>query len=149
MAKCGLLVENGVSVQKLTESCAHGSVVTTLRTPHDRSGRSKGSVPAIKHKHSIVRHQQFCATRACEFAGGGGELGGLFMQGPGVFLTGPLMAVAGVVAGSFLILLDEPGVVHGAKLADEDGFGFLVEFGGVCHGSETKEIGGRFRPGIS
>jgi len=41
-----------------------------------------------------------------------------------------LVAVAGVVAISPLISLPEPGVVHGAKLADEDGFGFLVEVGG-------------------
>jgi len=50
------------------------------------------------------------------------------------------MAVAGVVAGSLLILLDEPGAVHGAELGDQDGFGFLVEFGGACHGSETMSI---------
>jgi uncharacterized protein YneR len=38
-------------------------------------------------------------------------------------------------------LLDEAGVVHGAKLADEDGLRFLIEFGGECHGSETMSMG--------
>jgi hypothetical protein len=89
----------------------------------------------------------FARSGAREFAGGG-ELGSLFMQGPGAFLTEPLVAVAGVIADSLLILLDELGVVHGAKPADQDGFGFLVQFGGECHGSETMEIGGRFRPRI-
>lgn len=71
------------------------------------------------------------------------------MEDSGAFLTKPLVTVSGVVAGSLLIWLDEPGLVHGAKLANEDGFGFLIVFGGECHGSETMEIGGRFRPGIS
>ena len=57
-------------------------------------------------------------------------MGSPFVEACGAFLTEPLMAVVGVVAGSFFILLDEPGVAHGAKLANEDGFGLLVEFGG-------------------
>jgi hypothetical protein len=38
-------------------------------------------------------------------------------------------------------LLEKPGAVHWAKFADEDGFGFLIEFGGECHGSEMMSIG--------
>jgi hypothetical protein len=38
-------------------------------------------------------------------------------------------------------LLEKPGVVHGTKLANEDGFGFLIEFGGECHGSEMMSMG--------
>jgi hypothetical protein len=98
-----------------------------------------GRFKEIAHMQSILRCEQFCARRAREIAGGG-EVGGLFMQGSGAFLTEPLMMVAGVVAGSPVILLDEPGVVHGTKLADQDGFGFLVQFGGECHGSETMSI---------
>ncbi len=56
-------------------------------------------------------------------------------------LAEPLVAVFGVVAESFLVLLEKPGVVHWAKLTDEDGFGFLIEFGSECHGSEIMSIG--------
>lgn len=52
------------------------------------------------------------------------------MEGAGDLLAEPLMTVSAVVPGSLFVLLDDPGVVHGAKLADEDGFGFLIEFGG-------------------
>lgn len=62
------------------------------------------------------------------------------MQGPRAFLAEPLVTVSGVVPCSLFLLLDEPGVVHGAKLADEDGFGFLIELGTECHGSETRDL---------
>ena len=101
-----------------------------------------GEFLKIERKRSILRGEQFRASWTREFSGGG-ELGCLFVQDLSVFLTQPLMTVAGVVASSLLILLDKPGVVHGAKLADEDGFGFLVQFGGECHGSETMSIGFR------
>jgi len=65
----------------------------------------------------------------------------LFVKGADAFLAEPLVSVSGVVPFSLIVLLDEPGVVHGAKLADKDGFGFLIEFGGECHGSETMSMG--------
>ena len=83
---------------------------------------------------------QFCPDRAREFAFGS-KLGRLLMQGLGVFLAELLMTVIGIVAETFLILLEEPGIVHRAKLTEEDGFGFLIQFGGECHGSEVMSIG--------
>lgn len=82
----------------------------------------------------VLLGERSCVRRAREFAFGGKPCG-LFVEGQGTFLAQPLVAVAGVVAGSLLVLLDEPGVVHGSQLADEDGFGFLIEFGGEGHGS--------------
>jgi predicted transposase YbfD/YdcC len=93
-----------------------------------------------------VRAVEFCPDRAREFAVGR-KLGRLFMQGPGALLSEPLVAVLGVVAESFFILLEKPGVVHVGKLADEDGFGFLIEFGGECHSSGMMSIGLRSRQG--
>ena len=51
------------------------------------------------------------------------------------------MTVAGVVAGSLSVLLEEAGVVHRTQLADENGFSLLVEFGVGGHGSETRSMG--------
>jgi hypothetical protein len=34
------------------------------------------------------------------------------------FHNEPLVAISGVVSKAFFVLLDEPGVVHGAKLSD-------------------------------
>ncbi len=63
------------------------------------------------------------------------------MNGSGAFVSEPLIAVAGIVPGSLFVLLDLPDGVHGTKLTDEDGFGFLIGFGGECHGSETMSMG--------
>jgi hypothetical protein len=52
-----------------------------------------------------------------------------------------MVTINGVVPYFLFVLLDKPGVVHGAKLADEYGFGFLIELGGECHGSETMSMG--------
>ncbi len=89
---------------------------------------------------SIRRTEQFCSGRAREFAVGD-ELGCLLVEGSGAFLAEPMVTVSGVVAESFFVLLEKPGVVHGTKLANEDGFGFLIEFGGECHGSEMMSMG--------
>jgi hypothetical protein len=89
---------------------------------------------------SIHWSEQSRSGWAWKFASGS-ELGCLHVEGAGTFIAEPLMAVAGVVPGSFFVLLDEPGVVHGTKLTDEDGFGFLIELGSECHGSETMSMG--------
>lgn len=68
-------------------------------------------------------------------------MGCLFVQGPGILHAEPLMSVVGVVAESLFVLPEEPGEIHGAKLAEEDRFGFLIEFGCECHGSEMMSIG--------
>ena len=59
------------------------------------------------------------------------------MQARDGFSTEPLLAVLSVVSDAFLVLLEEPGVVHRAELTEEDGFGFLVEFGGERHGESS------------
>jgi hypothetical protein len=63
------------------------------------------------------------------------------VEGTGVFFAEPLLTVAGVVAGSLSVLLEEAGVVLRTQLADENGFGLLVEFGVEGHGSETRSMG--------
>lgn len=49
----------------------------------------------------------------------------------------PLFTIIGVVADALFVLLKEPGVIHGAKFPEEDGFGFLVEFCWGEHGYFT------------
>jgi hypothetical protein len=128
---------------------AHGSWVEemTILNRQDakdakelKAGMLEGAFSVFWSWISIVLGERFCAGRAWDFAIGG-KTRGLFVEGPGAFLAEPLVAVAGVVARSLFVLLDEPGVVHGTQLADEDGFGFLIEFGGEGHGSETMSMG--------
>ena len=89
---------------------------------------------------SIVGGKRFCACRVWKISIGG-KKGGLFMDRTGALIAEPLVTITGIVALPFFVLLDEAGVVHGTQLANEDGFGFLIEFGGECHGSDTMSMG--------
>ena len=70
----------------------------------------------------------------------GGELGCFVVERSSASLDEPLMTIRGVVADSLLVLLEKPRAVHGTKLANEDGSGFLIEFGGEFHGNEMMSM---------
>lgn len=89
---------------------------------------------------SIRWTDPFCSGWPWEFAFGS-ELGCFVVERSSASLGEPLVTIRSVVADSLLVLLEKPRAVHGTKLANEDGSGFLIEFGGEFHGSEMMSMG--------